>query len=535
MSGQDEIIWVAVYERVSSDEQREKESIKTQTDAIDAYLATHANMRVYKRYLDDGVSGTKPLGDRPAGAKLLQDARDRRFTKVLVTRPNRVGRRAVHILNAVELLTSYGIEVIGVVDAMDDPFILGIKAVVAEEERRAFLEHTAMGIARAAKDGRYLGGIVAIGYKADGKKPDVRLAVSDSPFFSDWTESEFVRRIFAWLVEGWTAVRIADHLNALGVPTVYQKDARLVRRGERKQRTDWLWRPGRILSIVKNPVYKGEYHFGRRSKKGREPIVAQVPALVTVEVWDAAQATLSRNRIIPKNSDRRYMLRSIMRCSLCGLTYTATWSKGELWYRCGGGLKYRSAQPCKSLYLRGSRLESLIWADVEAFFRNADDLLEELRSEQHDTSVAALREAEREIALQGLAGIPPQRNRVLDFLRRGKMTPDECERRMDEIIAEEEAYRAKLAELTPDDTQSDDEPGVELVDALRHRIADADEALRQEVVSILVRQITIKTEFVDGRKRGTIVVEYRFPGVVDTDTGTRDGKNYTKLQRVVQL
>ncbi len=520
MSEQDEIIWVAVYERVSSDEQREKESIKTQTDAIDTYLATHPNMRVYKRYLDDGVTGTKPLGDRPAGAKLLQDARDRRFTKVLVTRPNRVGRRAVHILNAVELLASYGIEVIGVVDPMDDPFILGIKAVVAEEERRAFLEHTAMGIERAAKDGRYLGGIVAIGYRAEGKKPDIRLAVSDRPFFGDWTESGFVQRIFGWLVEGWTAMRIADHLNALDVPTVYQKDDRFVRRGERKTRTDCLWRPGRILSIVKNPVYKGEYHFGRRSKKGREPIVAKVPALVSVEVWDAAQETLARNRLIPKNSERRYMLRSIMRCSLCGLTYTATWSKGELWYRCGGGLKYRAAQPCKSVYLRASRLEPQVWADVEGFLRNPGAILDELRSEKHDTSAAALRDAERQIAELGLAGVPGQRNRVLDFLRRGKMTPDECERQMDAIIAEEAAYRAKIAELTPDEAACDDTPDEDLLEALRRRLTDADEALRQEVVSILVRQITIKTEFVDGRKRGTIVVEYRFPGVVPTDTGT---------------
>ena len=61
------------------------------------------------------------------------------------------------------------------------------------------------------------------------------------------------------------------------------------------------------------------------------------------------------------------------------------------------------------------------------------------------------------------------------------------------------------------------------------------EAMRQEIVSLLVRKIRINTETVDGRKRGTIVVEYRFPGVVDTDTGTRAGKNYTKLQRVVQL
>ena len=49
------------------------------TDAINAYLNGHPNLRVYERYLDDGVTGTKPLGDRREGARLLQDAHDRRF------------------------------------------------------------------------------------------------------------------------------------------------------------------------------------------------------------------------------------------------------------------------------------------------------------------------------------------------------------------------------------------------------------------------------------------------------------------------
>ena len=55
---------VAVYERVSSDDQRDRETIKTQTVAIDQYLAAHPEVRVHDRYLDDGVSGSIPLTDR---------------------------------------------------------------------------------------------------------------------------------------------------------------------------------------------------------------------------------------------------------------------------------------------------------------------------------------------------------------------------------------------------------------------------------------------------------------------------------------
>ena len=379
-----------------------------------------------------------------------------------------------------------------------------------------------MGMDRAAREGRYCGGIVSIGYRVEGKKPNARLVVSDTLFFGDWSESGFVRAIYGWLLEGWTAPKIADHLNELGVPTVYQKDNREVRRGERKQRTDAVWRPGRILSIVKNPVYKGQYHYGRNSKKGREPIVAEVPALISAEAWDAAQAMLASNRIIAKNTDRRYLLRSRITCNLCGLVYGAMMSHGETWYRCGGQTRYRAntGKRCPSVYLRAKRLEPLVWADVEAFLRNPGAILDRLQSEKHETNAAALREAELAVAEKGLAGIPVARNRVLDFMRRGHMTDAELERQMLALVTEEAAYRTRIAELTPDDTKPDDEPDLELIDALRARLDDGlDERMRQEIVSILVRSIRISTEVVDGRKRGTIVVEYRFPGVADTDTG----------------
>ena len=46
-----------------------------------------------------------------------------------------------------------------------------------------------------------------------------------------------------------------------------------------------------------------------------------------------------------------------------------------------------------------------------------------------------------------------------------------------------------------------------------------DEATRQEIIALLVRGIRIETTFVDGKKFGVAKIEYRFPSVVDTDTG----------------
>ena len=68
----------AVLLRVSSEEQRERQTIATQREFIARWCAKEQIVPV-EWYADDGVSGTIPLDQRPAGAKLLRVARDGKF------------------------------------------------------------------------------------------------------------------------------------------------------------------------------------------------------------------------------------------------------------------------------------------------------------------------------------------------------------------------------------------------------------------------------------------------------------------------
>ena len=65
---------VVTYERVSSEDQRERATIKTQQDELAVDLSKEPNVRLGTRYIDDGVSGTIPMALRPAGKRLLADA-----------------------------------------------------------------------------------------------------------------------------------------------------------------------------------------------------------------------------------------------------------------------------------------------------------------------------------------------------------------------------------------------------------------------------------------------------------------------------
>ena len=82
---------VALYLRVSTEEQRERQSIATQRDFAERYCAQH-HLTVVAIYADDGVSGTVPLQLRPAGARIMPDARIHRFDQLLVYRLDRLGR-----------------------------------------------------------------------------------------------------------------------------------------------------------------------------------------------------------------------------------------------------------------------------------------------------------------------------------------------------------------------------------------------------------------------------------------------------------
>ena len=66
---------VAVYLRVSTEEQRERQSIATQREFGERYCQLH-NLAVYRVYADDGVSGTVPLEQRPDGEPDSRGMRD---------------------------------------------------------------------------------------------------------------------------------------------------------------------------------------------------------------------------------------------------------------------------------------------------------------------------------------------------------------------------------------------------------------------------------------------------------------------------
>ena len=59
-----------------------------------------------------------------------------------------------------------------------------------------------------------------------------------------------------------------------------------------------------------------------------QKIARQVPAIVPDELWAQAQAALQRNFLFGKrNAKRQYLLRGLIKCGCCSLTYIGTASR----------------------------------------------------------------------------------------------------------------------------------------------------------------------------------------------------------------
>jgi site-specific DNA recombinase len=537
---------VAVYARVSTEEQRERQSIETQYEFGDRFCALH-QLPVFRIYSDNGVTGTIPLDKRPEGSQILRDARLGKFDQLLVYKLDRLGRETRLILNAVHDLKKLGVRVRSMTEDFDassaaGELMLTMLSGFAAHEHSVIRERSLAGVNRVAATGAWLGGIVPFGYRKVGSKATGRLVLADESIPGvDLSEADVVRMIYRLAaVERKSCQFIAVRLNELQIPCAYQRDNRLITRGKRKQRTSGLWRAARIRNLIVNTTYKGLHEYGKRTaNKARQLISRPVPNIIEVSTWEKAQETLKANFLFGLRSTRnQYLLRGLMKCALCNLTYIGVAAsrpngKHEFYYRCNGRHSARqlfaaNGQRCSSKAVQGEKLEAIIWGDVEEFLRKPSIVIEHLQTRMRKDASDATNDKERlrrlRVLLDGKAG---ERNKIVGLYRRGRLNDAELDQQVEEIDKEAAGLSAQIAELEGKLGSTDSNGAVlESAEALLTRLRQRlDQPLtyerKRQLVELLVGGIRIDTVR-NGQKRENIVtVTYRFPSAVDTCTDRR--------------
>lgn len=308
----------AIYVRVSTEMQVDGFSLDAQINTLKRY-AEREGMIIVDTYEDAGKSG-KSIEGRPSFKKLLDDIKNGLDIKyVLVYKLSRFGRNAADILNSIELIQSYDINLIATEEGIDSSqtsgkLLISVLSAVSEIERENILEQTMNGRREKARQGGWNGGFAPYGYE-----------LVNGEFILIPDEADDVREIYDLFVnENLSYRKIAHRLNLQG------KNKEL-----KKNRSLTSWSNDAVKGIIRNPIYKGTIAFGRRTKvkiRGTRDEYARVEtdkyisgqgkheAIISEELWNQAQEKIkSRSKTGPNPAyNRTYLLSGLLRCPCCG-------------------------------------------------------------------------------------------------------------------------------------------------------------------------------------------------------------------------
>jgi DNA invertase Pin-like site-specific DNA recombinase len=146
------------YIRVGSEEQADHGlGLESQRQRIKAYCELKG-LDLVTIYEDPAVSGGKPLGTRPSGARLLAEAR-RSKPVVVVAKLDRLFRSVADAAQTITSFDRYGIELVAISEGFDmtNPYgraMAQMASVFAELERAMIRERTraAMRVKRGRKE-----------------------------------------------------------------------------------------------------------------------------------------------------------------------------------------------------------------------------------------------------------------------------------------------------------------------------------------------------------------------------------------------
>lgn len=198
---------IAAYIRVSTEDQAES---GLGMDAQRTKCRAMAQVKGWQEptfYVDDGLSGTKPVSKRPGLKQLVDDIAEGKIHAVIIPSLDRLGRTARIIINLVEDLRVHNVALVSCKESFDTStpqgqLMLGIFAVLAQFERDLISQRTTDALTERGKKDGEKGGRLPYGYyrTADG------IAINKQ-------ETKVVRRMFKLHKQGHSLREIASSVS----------------------------------------------------------------------------------------------------------------------------------------------------------------------------------------------------------------------------------------------------------------------------------------------------------------------------------
>jgi len=369
---------LAIYARVSGEEQRQGQTIDSQISELERF-AKERNWQVIAAYKDDGFSGA--VMARPALDKLRDDALSRGFQAVLINDVDRLARDVTHLGVLKRDFEKRGLRVIfrklPQENSPANNLLVNILGSFAEFERELILDRTRRGRKHKIEVRKqFLGGLASYGYRYVPKTVS-----EDGRLFVVPEEAAVIRQIFAWVdQEGLSARKVMFRLNQQKMPP---------------PKGGASWASSSVLRILHNEMYCGRWYYNKhesyeslepdspyrrhknnklRLRKRSEWIGVDLPPaleIISRDIFERVQEQLKRNTVFsPRHSQHFYLLGGLAKCGACHAAYVGDPCHGRFYYRCSKRCKGRPS-------VIETELDSAVWTAVKQALSNPALILEQ--------------------------------------------------------------------------------------------------------------------------------------------------------------
>lgn len=308
---------VAIYVRVSTHWQIDKDSLPMQKTDLANYCNYVLNINNYEIFEDAGYSAKNT--DRPDFQKMMSRIRSGEFSHLLVWKIDRISRNLLDFIDMYEELKRLGVAFVSRNEQFDTTTAMGeamlkIILVFAELERNTTSERVSNVMISRAETGKWNGGRVPYGYVSPGK--------GKMPMI-DVTESAVVRQIFNNYEYSRSTTMVARDLSDKGI---------LTKRGNK-------WTPQSITKILGNRWYIGSYvynvhdgadNFSLKDESEWVIVDNHHEPIISRDQFNRVQETLSMNTkdktrgAITRQRKNTHIFSCLLECGQCGGNMAAT-------------------------------------------------------------------------------------------------------------------------------------------------------------------------------------------------------------------
>ncbi|NFA07509.1 recombinase family protein [Clostridium botulinum] len=272
---------VAIYVRVSTHHQIDKDSLPLQRQDLLNYTKYMLNIDEYEIFEDAGYSAKNT--DRPNFQNMMSRIRGNEFSHLLVWKIDRISRNLLDFCDMYEELKKYNCTFVSKNEQFDTSSAMGeamlkIILVFAELERKLTGERvTAVMLDRATR-GLWNGAPIPLGYVWDKIKKFPKI---------DEKEKSAIELIYNTYLKTKSTTSVRGLLNSNNIKT---------KRGG-------TWTTKTISDIIRNPFYKGTYRYNYREpgrgqvKNENEWVLIEDnhPGIITKELWNHCNEIMDTN------------------------------------------------------------------------------------------------------------------------------------------------------------------------------------------------------------------------------------------------